>query len=60
MSTMVGSEKKEDYMKKYTKEAAKCPCSICLIKMVCQNLCEEYKNFWWKEDGVEDDYFVDR
>jgi hypothetical protein len=25
--------------------AAKCPCRICIVKMICSNGCEEYNKF---------------
>ena len=27
------------------KGTVRCPCRICLIKMVCQNICELYEDF---------------
>ncbi len=38
-------------MYKYWKRNnTKCPCSICLIKGVCSDACEEYGKFWARLD----------
>ena len=29
---------------------ADCPCSICIIKVVCQKDCEEFRAFWKKKN----------
>ena len=26
-----------------------CPCKICLLKMICINICDEYMDVWPKE-----------
>ena len=32
-----------------------CPCSICLVKGVCLNECEEYLVYWKLKKGIEVD-----
>lgn len=29
-----------------------CPCSICLVKVICVKSCEEYNTFWKVEHGI--------
>jgi hypothetical protein len=33
------------YICLYTKHSTTCPCPTCLIKMVCNVICEEYTDF---------------
>ena len=33
------------------KASRKCPCIVCLVKMMCEDRCEDYQHYWdnWKD-----------
>lgn len=40
----------------YTQKHIKCPCQRCLVKMMCDDVCDEYKDEWGIfKMGVQDD-----
>ncbi len=33
--------------RRYSKSRMKCPCNMCVVKMVCEDPCDEYKEYWY-------------
>ena len=34
----------------YSQDSGTCPCAICIVKVVCREICQERKNFLMKID----------
>jgi hypothetical protein len=37
-----------------------CPCSICLVKMVCKKRCNNFMTFFEMFDGIKGKYYLDK
>lgn len=58
VADVISSEEGNKKFLKWLSEGCKtCPCGICLVKMVCSHVCDEYNKQWaliWrsKEGGI--------